>query len=414
MTFCRAAIGASVLALALASTAAYAADLEVLNWWTSASESKALNVFADSFKQQGGSWVNTAVTGGSATAKAAAVTRISGGTPPGAMQWSAGPSIQDLGEQGVLTSLTDLASQGDWLNKIPPILADKLSYDKNLIAVPVDLNGVNFMWYSKKAFSDAGLEPPKSWDEFFADADKLKTAGYIPIAQGGTGVQFGHLFDSVLLGTVGKDVYNKIFLDHDAATAKSQPVVDAFNNLRKLSALADSGSPNRAMTDTTDLVAHDKAALQVSGDWVKGQFVFDKKVLDTDFGCAPAPGTAGYYIVTSDVFAFPVVSDPKVIEAQKLLVSVMIDPKNQAAFNSIHGSIPARMDAYSDNLDACNKIGVSVVQSSPDNVLPGWGVAFSPDVEGQVYDLLAGFWATSSMTAEDAASQFATIISSDK
>jgi glucose/mannose transport system substrate-binding protein len=92
----------------------------------------------------------------------------------------------------------------------------------------------------------------------------------------------------------------------------------------------------------------------------------------------------------------------------------MIDPKNQAAFNLIHGSIPARMDAYNDDLDACNKIGVSVVQSSPDNVLPGWGVAFSPDVEGQVYDLLAAFWATSSMTAEDAASQFATIISSDK
>ncbi len=55
-----------------------------------------------------------------------------------------------------------------------------MSYDGHVIAVPVNIHGANYQFYSIKVFNDLKMQPPKTWDEFLADAPKIKAAGYHP------------------------------------------------------------------------------------------------------------------------------------------------------------------------------------------------------------------------------------------
>ena len=154
---------------------------DVMHWWTSGGESRAVAVFAKEYDAQGGTWVDDASVGPQAE-HAAALNRIAGGNPPTAMQWNIGVAVRQLAEQGVLTSLDDLAKKDNWLPNLPPLLVKNMSYDGHVIAVPVDLHGANYQFYSVKIFDDLKMQPPKTWDEFFAMAPKIKAAGYIPLA----------------------------------------------------------------------------------------------------------------------------------------------------------------------------------------------------------------------------------------
>src|SRR6201982_3242251 len=93
---------------------AAAQNADVMHWWTSGGESRAVAVFAKEYNKRGGTWVDNASVGPQAE-HAAALNRIAGGNPPTAMQWNIGVAVQQLAEQGVLTSLDDLAKQGNWV-----------------------------------------------------------------------------------------------------------------------------------------------------------------------------------------------------------------------------------------------------------------------------------------------------------
>ena len=50
--------------------------------------------------------------------------------------------------------------------------------------MPVNIHRANVLWYNKTVFADNNLEPPTTFDEFFAVADTLKAAGITPLALG--------------------------------------------------------------------------------------------------------------------------------------------------------------------------------------------------------------------------------------
>jgi glucose/mannose transport system substrate-binding protein len=88
----------------------------------------------------------------------------------------------------------------------------------------------------------------------------------------------------------------------------------------------------------------------------------------------------------------------------------MMDPAVQTEFNAFKGSIPSRLDANIAELDACAQLGQKVMAGGAANQLPNFALAFSPDTQGQVEDLLGNYWSKPSMTAADAAKQLSTII----
>ena len=156
----------TLAAVALAGTLlcagqAVAQKADVMHWWTSGGESRAVAVFAKEYDKRGGTWVDDASVGPQAE-HAAALNRIAGGNPPTAMQWNIGVAVRQLAEQGVLTSLDEQAKKGNWLANLPPLLVKNMSYDGHVIAVPVNIHGANYQFYSIKVFEELKLQPPKS------------------------------------------------------------------------------------------------------------------------------------------------------------------------------------------------------------------------------------------------------------
>ncbi len=254
-----------LLALGLTTSLAGPAAAQkatVINYYTSGGESRAIAVFANEYNKRGGQWVNEPAIGPPAE-QSLALSRIAGGDPPTAMQWSVGAAMKELADQGVLANLDEFAKAGDWSKNIPPIIMKNITFNGHVYGAPFDIGGVNYMYYSIKVFDALKMQPPKTWDEFLADAPKIKAAGYIPLAFGGNAQQEDWLFMSLLAGVGGPEVYSQVANDHNAKVAGSAAVERVFQVYGELRQYVDAGSPNRKWNDSLSLVETNTAACRI-------------------------------------------------------------------------------------------------------------------------------------------------------
>jgi glucose/mannose transport system substrate-binding protein len=400
---------ASVLLAAAVAAPAAAQRADIIHFYTSSGESLAIGVFAKEYDNRGGTWVDDPAVGPQAES-ALAMNRIAGGNPPAAMQWPVGAATRELAQQGLLTNLDDLDAAGNWAKNLPPLLLRNVMVDGHIVSAPVDIHGANWMFYSTKVFKTVGLEPPKSWDEFFEQAPKLKVAGYIPIAFGANAQQEDWLFIALLAASVGNDGYLAIVTQHDAKVAGGADALKAFEVMGKLRQYVDAGSPNRKWNDTLALVETNKAAMMIVGDWAKGDLAAANLKVDVDWGCELAPSTQDGYIMTTNSFAFPKSDKPDQIAAQRKLAQVFMDPAVQTDYTYYKGSIPSRLDANIKSFDRCAQQGQKIMAEGPAHQLPHFLLSFTPDVLGQINDVLAQYWSHPDMSAADATKQFAAIV----
>lgn len=400
-------LSAILAVVALTSAAAQRAD--IIHFYTSSGESLAIGIFAKEYAKRGGTWIDDPAVGPQAES-ALAMNRIAGGNPPAAMQWPVGAATRELAQQGVLTNLDELAAAGHWTQNLPPLLLNYVTVDGHIVSAPVDIHGANWMFYSTKVFNALNMEPPKTWDEFFAQAPKIKAAGYIPIAFGANAQQEDWLFMALLAASAGNDGYLAIVTRHDPKVAGGSGAQAAFEIMGKLRQYVDAGSPNRKWNDTLALVETNKAALMIVGDWAKGDLAAANLKLDEDWGCALAPGTQDGYVFTTNSFAFPRTDKPDQVAAQKKLAQVFMDPAVQTEYTFYKGSIPSRLDANIKSLDRCAQQGQKIMAEGPAHQLPHFLLSFTPDVLGQINDVLAQYWSHPDMTAEEATRQFAVIV----
>jgi ABC-type glycerol-3-phosphate transport system substrate-binding protein len=82
----------------------------------------------------------------------------------------------NLAKSGALTDLTDLAKDTIDLKQYNQSFLQTSYADGKLYALPFDTD-TRLMAYNKKMFADAGLQPPKTTDEFLAAAKKLTQNG---------------------------------------------------------------------------------------------------------------------------------------------------------------------------------------------------------------------------------------------
>ena len=90
-------------------------SIEVLHWWTSGGEAKAMLKLKEYMsKEKGTEWKDFAVAGGGgSTAMTVLKSRVLSGNPPSAVQIK-GPSIKEWANQGVLANLDPVAKENDW------------------------------------------------------------------------------------------------------------------------------------------------------------------------------------------------------------------------------------------------------------------------------------------------------------
>ena len=350
-----------------ASKAAGHMEAEVIHWWTSGGEQAAISEFAKAWEEMGNTWIDTAITGGD-NARGTTVNRIIGGNPPTAAQFNVSKQFVDLVEQGLLQSLEEVASAEGWRDFIyPPELIETCEFEGEFYCVPVNIHSWQWMWINNDVYKQVGLPVPQTFEEFLAGAPKIQEAGIIPLALGGQGWQESGMFDVVASSIMGFPLMQSIYRDKDLDAFRDGRFESVLNTYRELNQFTDEGSPGRLWNDTTAMVIEGKAAMQIMGDWARGEFAVAGKEAKVDYDCV-IPGKEKYVALGGDVFVFPKNDDPKVKDAQLAMASMMVNPTVQAKFNNAKGSLPMRLDVDTSAADACMQMGLDLIQN-PDAIM---------------------------------------------
>ncbi|MCF7354452.1 ABC transporter substrate-binding protein [Vibrio sp. CK2-1] len=388
----------SLLTLALLSTSqlSQAGEVEVLHWWTSGGEAKSVAVLKEMMEKDGHSWKDFAVAGGGGeSAMTVLKTRAVSGNPPAAAQMK-GHNIQEWADLGFLTNLDDVAKQGDWDGILPKVVADTAKYEGHYVAVPVNVHRVNWLWANKAIFDKEGLKVPASWDEFFKVGDKLKADGIIPLAHGGQPWQDATLFEAIALEKLGNADYNKAFVELDQDVLSGDKMVEAFTTFKKVRDYIDSNSPGRDWNVATSMVINGQAAMQVMGDWAKGEFSAANKQPGTDYTCSPTPGTSDSFTFNVDSFAFFQIKDKENQKAQQDLAKTILSKPFQEVFNLNKGSIPVRLDMDMSKFDQCALDSMAAFKATADTggLVPSMahGMSTTSYVQGAMFDVITNFF----------------------
>ena len=395
-------LASALITVSPALASAQDMQAEVLHWWTSGGELAAVKVFADRFTAAGGTWIDTAIATGQA-ARTAGINRIVGGNPPTAMQFNTGKQFDELVANKLLGDLDDVAAEGKWREVLPPAIVEATTRDGKFYAVPVNIHGINWLWYNKQVLADAGIAEPKTWPEVLAAAQKLEEKGLIGLAQGGQPWQERTLFNSVLVGEGGTDLFYQIYRDGNVDAVQSDKFKEIAELFHQLQTVVDPGSPGRNWNDATGLVITGKAGMQLMGDWAKGEFNAAGLTADKEYGCTVI-GEGGY-LMGGDVFVFPTTDDAAVRAAQVKLATVMLDPETQLAFNTKKGSVPVRLDVDTSSMDYCARTGAAALKD-PARQVPTTDYLISPDLSGALDDVITQYWNNPGMPVDEFVAKF--------
>jgi glucose/mannose transport system substrate-binding protein len=392
----------------LFSNAANATDLEVTHWWTSGAEAAAIKVIADAFEKTGNKWVDGAIAGAGGVARPLITSRITGGDPMGATQFTQSSAMHELIEAGLMRDVTALADAQGWKDKIfPPALLDSCTFEGKLYCVPSNIHSQQWLWLNNKVFTDNGLTIPTNWDEFVAAAPTLREKGILPLAQGQQAWQQQLMFNVLMVSIGGPDLFMKVYKDRDAEYAKGPDVAKVFKAAAEARDLM-TGSNVQEWNLAARMVIDGRAGGQIMGDWVQGEFSQSGLKAGVDYTCLPGLGVHEYITAAGDAFYFPKVDNAEITAAQDALVGVIVDPATQVAFTAAKGALPIRRDIELSNPTPCMQKGMEILKEG--HVIESVNTLISPDTVGRVTDLVVEFFADPNFSPEKAQEEFADII----
>lgn len=319
--------------------------VEVFSWWTGGGEAAGLEamigVFAEKYPDI--AFQNAAVAGGAGTnARAVLATRLQAGDAPDSWQGHAGQElIGTYVAADQLEPVNFLFEENGWLDVMPETLIPLISQDGNIYSVPVNIHRANVLWYNPTVLSENGVDVPTSLDEWFAAMDALQAAGMdAPLAMGEQWTAM-HLFETVMLASLGPDGYEALW--DGSGDWGSAEVTAALEDYAKVLTYVNSDASALTWQDASQLVVNGDAAFNVMGDWAEGYFREIGFEPNTGYGWAPVPGTNGNFQFLSDSFVLPKGAPHRDAAIAWLTVAGSIE--GQDAFNPVKGSIPARSDA---------------------------------------------------------------------
>ncbi|WP_243544928.1 ABC transporter substrate-binding protein [Pseudodesulfovibrio tunisiensis] len=408
---------AAIAAVTMFAASAFAGEVEVLHWWTSGSESAAIQELQKMLQKEGHSWKDFAVAGGAGSnAMTALKSRAVSGNPPTAAQVK-GPQIQDWAELGVLANLDDVARAEKWDSMVPGVVADIMKYEGHWVAVPVNVHRINWMWINPAVFKKAGARIPTTADEFFDACEKIRQAGMTPIAWGGQAWQEATAFESLVASVGGNDFYRKAMIEADEKALASDTMVKVFEMFGRMKQYTDKNAPGRDWNLATAMVIKGEAGVQFMGDWAKGEFTAANMEPGKDYLAVPVFGTDDAFLFNVDSFIMFRVSDPDAQAAQKAMARLILSPDFQIVFNVNKGSIPVRSGIPEDAFDAVARDAIKAFEATARSggLMPSMAheMAVSPAVRGAMLDVITNFF-NSDTSAADGARQLAAAVAEAK
>ncbi|HEX5844595.1 MAG TPA: ABC transporter substrate-binding protein, partial [Pseudomonas sp.] len=271
-----------------------------------------------------------------------------------------------------------------------------------------------WLWINPEVFAKAGATPPTTLDEFFAAAEKLKAAGFMPLAHGGQPWQDSTVFEDLAFSILGPKDFRQAFVELDESVLTGAKMVEVFAALQKLRGYVDANAAGRDWNSATAMLINGKAGMQIMGDWAKSEWTAAGKVAGKDYQCLPFPGTQGSFAYNIDSLAMFRLSDADNRKAQEDLARTVMEPEFQEFFNQNKGSIPVRTDMDMSSFDACAQASMKDFKeaAASGGLQPSMahGMAASSYVQGAVFDVVTNFFNDPKAEPQKAAQQLAAAI----
>ncbi|WP_103501354.1 MULTISPECIES: ABC transporter substrate-binding protein [unclassified Streptomyces] len=247
--------------------------LEVAAVWTGAEQSNFMAAIAD-FEEQTGAKVSFVPTGDNLSTFIGQ--KIDGG---------AAPDVAIVAQVGVVHEFADKG----WLAPVGALAEEQLAenydagwrdlgaYEGEQYGVYVKAANKSLVWYNNTAFTNAGVEPPTTWDEFVATAGTVSDSGVDPVSVGGAdGWTLTDWFENIYLSQAGPELYDQLAAHEIPWTDES--VTEALTTLGELfgqERLLAGGSAGALRTDFPTSVTQTfadleapSAAMVYEGDFV--------------------------------------------------------------------------------------------------------------------------------------------------
>lgn len=356
------------MCLALTGNVARAESLQVLHWWKSASERKAVDLIAARLGEQDIGWRDSMVPSGSGAGAGIVLrSRMLAKDAPEVAQVN-GIVIRDWARLNLLLDLDAVAAAGKWDKVLLPTVAAAIQSDGHVYAAPVGIHRMNTLFYNRKLLARAGVTPPANWDEFERAAAKLAQTGVVPLAQSSEPWQVTTLFETLVLAE-GAVFYRDLFQKRDPAAYGDARLASALTRLRGLKKWMGAPIAERTWDEGVRDLAEGRAAMMVMGDWAKGELQSRGMTVDEGFGCAAVPGTERYHLYNIDTLSMLATRDSH-RPAQEKLAALIVTPGVQNDYNQIKGSIPVLRNTPVAKMDACARASWKLFTSGPEALVP--------------------------------------------
>ena len=229
-------------------------------------------------------------------------TAIEGGNPPDLAAIPSPGIMKDYQSRGAIKPIDFAKSVVE--DNFSPDWVDLGTVDGKLYGVFFKGSNKSTIWYSKEAFTNAGVEPPETWDDLVKAASTIKASGVTPWAiDAGDGWPLTDLFENVYAGTAGPDKYRQL-ADHEIpwTDPSVKQALQTMGEIFKQSDQIVGGTSGALQTDLTTSVSAvfakpAKAAMMPEGDFVPGVVA------------GKSPAKVGTDV---DFFAFPKIGDQEV------------------------------------------------------------------------------------------------------
>lgn len=334
------------------ASAAPAESLQVLHWWTSASERAAAQVLARHAGAEGIDWRDAAVPGGAGLGAGKVLRgRVLAGDLPDVTQ-IIGASIVEWAESGLLLEFDHVAVAGGWNKTLFPTVSTLVQPLGHVVAAPLGLHRVNTLFYNRRVLAKYGIAPPQSWDEWERAALRLRALGVSALAQSSESWQVSGLFESLVLAQGGPGLHRELFVKLNESALADRRFVVALERLRRMKSWSLRPAQEAPWTDMAQALARGETAFFVMGDWAKGELLQSGLQLGVDFDCHAMPGSEKFHLYSVDTLTM-MVKDGSRQSAQERLARMVLSPSLQAEYNLVKGSVSVRRDASLARMDSC-------------------------------------------------------------
>jgi alpha-glucoside transport system substrate-binding protein len=202
-------------------------SINVLSLW-GGSEEEAFRAVLDAFQEETGITVNYEAD--RQTYSTTLQSRITGGNPPDIAIIPGIGFLRRFAKDGSLKKISDMGVDTAGLTESYPegFLAAG-TVDGELYALPAKYNNKGTMWYRPDVFSEAGVEPAETWEDFVSLLDSLKDDPGAMALGAKDDWNLTDWFESIYIRQQGVEAYDKLFsADGDFADPTVQETVDTM------------------------------------------------------------------------------------------------------------------------------------------------------------------------------------------